>query len=158
VRPRKSFPRQAAERLEKLLTAAGSDAERRRIQCVYLRARYGYGVERIAEETGLKLQTVRNIHSAYLKEGEACLKLSGRGGRKNFNLSFKAEAALLAGFAEQMELSCVEISEIHAAYQRKAAKKTALTTTYRILHRHGWRKRFGPRSGLWSAPKKDVVK
>lgn len=157
MRPQKPFPRQAAERLEELLAASGSDAEHHRIKCVYLRAKYGYGAERIAKETGLKLQTVRNIHSAYLKEGEVCLKLVGKGGRKNFNLTFKTEAALLAKFAEE-ESSCVEISEIHVAYRKKTAKKTALTTTYRMLHRHGWRKRFGPRSGLWSPPQKDIVK
>ena len=157
MRPRKPFPHKTAERLEKLLVASGSDAERRRIQCVYLRAKYGYDAKRIAKETGLKLQTVRNIHSAYWKKGEACLKLSGKGGRKNFNLSFKSEARLLAKFAEAAESSCIEISEIHAAYRKKVAKKTALTTTYRMLHRHGWQKVFGPRSGLWSPPQKDIA-
>jgi hypothetical protein len=63
MRPRKSFPPDTAKRLEKLLASSCSVAERSRIECVYLRAKYGYSAEEIAKETGFGVQTVRNIHS-----------------------------------------------------------------------------------------------
>ncbi len=80
MRPQKPFPDNATERLEELLASSSSAAESRRIQSVYLWAKYGYGVEKIAKMVDLKLQTIRNIHSAYLKNGEVALKLSGKGG------------------------------------------------------------------------------
>ena len=42
--------------------------EYRRIQSIYFRARYGYSTSEIARIVGLKPQTVRNMHSFYLKE------------------------------------------------------------------------------------------
>ena len=76
--PLKSFPPDTAKRLEKLLASSCLLAERRRIECVYLRAKYGYSAEQIAKETGFRVQTVRNIHSLFLKHGEVSLKRSGK--------------------------------------------------------------------------------
>jgi transposase len=155
MRPQKSFPDNTTKRLEELLTYSSSGVEHRRIQSVYLRAKYGYGANQIAKTTGLKLQTVRNIHSAYLKDGEASLKLSGKGGRKNFHLDLKTEAAFLANFED--EGKSVKVKRIHTAYQNRVGKKTALSTTYRLLRRHGWRKYY-PHPGCWYLPQKDTPK
>jgi transposase len=151
MRPQKPFPNNAAERLEKLLASSGSVAERCRLQCVYLRAKYGYSAEQIAKETGLKLQTVRNIHSLFLKNGEAALKLSGKGGRKNFHLDLESETALLAGFEEEAKSGGIKVSRIQTAYQKMVGKKLPSSTIYRMLHRHGWRK-FAYRPGFWYPP------
>lgn len=40
----------------------------------------------IAKMVGLRLQTVRNIHSAYLKNGEEVLHLKGKGRRYHFKV------------------------------------------------------------------------
>ena len=155
MRPQKPFPPETAERMERLLEPSISVAEYRRIQSVYLRAKHGYGAERIAEMVGLRLQTVRSIHSAYLRNGEASLKLSGKGGRRNFYLDPQTEAAFLADLIDDGDIY-VEIGTIHAAYREKVGKEVALTTTHRMLHRHGWRKVFGSRSGRWSPQRKEA--
>jgi transposase len=155
MRPQKTFPDNATEHLEELLASSNSDAELSRIKSVYLRAKYGYDAERIAKITGLKLQTVRNIHSAYIKKGEAALKLSGKGGRKNFHLDLKIEAAFLANFKNEGKSDSVEVKRIHAAYQDRVGRKTALSTTYRLLRRHGWRKYY-PHPGHWYIPQENT--
>ena len=37
--------------------------------------------KQIADMVGFDVGTVRNLHSAFLRDGEAALKLSGKGGR-----------------------------------------------------------------------------
>ena len=142
MRPPKSFPPNSVERLKTLLNSAQSVSEFKKIQSVYLRAKLGYNAQQIAEITGLKLQTVRNLHAAYLKDGEACLKPSKKkGGRKHFYLTIKQEKAFLARFEERGKTgSLLEASQIHTALQQKLNVEIPLSTTYRMLHRHGWRK------------------
>ena len=78
MRHQKPFPPDTVERLETLLKFSGSVEEYRRIQSIYFRAKYGYRAEQIADMLSLKTQTVRNLHSAYLKEGETSLGSSGK--------------------------------------------------------------------------------
>lgn len=154
MRPWKSFPPDTAERMEMLLASSSSAAESHRIQSVYLRAKYGHGAEKIAKMLGLKLQTVRNIHSVYLKNGETALKLSGRGGRKNFHLEFEVETAFLADLEDEARSGGIKVSKLHAAYQKTVGKEMVLSTIYRMLHRHGWRK-FAPNPGFWYPPQEN---
>ena len=53
-----------------------------RIQSIYFRARYGYSASEIARIVGLKPQTVRNMHSFYLKERPLFKYRAGVGGVK----------------------------------------------------------------------------
>lgn len=141
MRPQRHFPVGTVERMEKLLKSTDSLAEYRRIQSIYLRAKYGYNASQIAKMVGLELQTVRNIHSAYLKAGESTLRLTGRGGRHRFNLTAEEEDALLSAFEEEGKLGhLLEVSKIHRAYEEKVGREVAKSSVYRLLQRHGWRK------------------
>ena len=63
------------------------------------------------------------------------------------------EIALLQAYQLQAEQgSILEVSKIHQDCESKTGKKFALSTTYRLLHRHGWRK-IAPRP---KHPKADV--
>ena len=73
MRPQKPFPVGTTERMKQLLMSTDSLSEYRRIQSIYLRAKYGYSAEQIADMVGLKRQTVCNLHAAYRKEGETAL-------------------------------------------------------------------------------------
>jgi len=101
------------------------------------------------------LQTVRNIHAAFLKRGGNSLSFLVKGGRKNFYLEPEVEAALLDSFAEAGKSDGVKAGQIQAVYQEKVGKKVALSTIYRMLHRHGWRKSGGC-PGSWCPPEKMV--
>jgi transposase len=90
---------------------------------------------------GLRLQTVRNIHSAYLKNGEEVLHLKGKGGRYHFNLTSEEEGRFLAAFEVDGELGdIVEVGRLHRTYEVKIGRKVPKSTIYRLLHRQGWRK------------------
>lgn len=111
-----------------------------------MRAKYGYSAMPIADIVGLKLQTIRNLHAAYLKEGETVLHLSGKGGRYRSNLSLEEEEALLAAFEGDGTLGAiVEVSHIQQAYEQYLGRPVPNSTVYRLLHRQGWRK-LAPRS------------
>lgn len=141
MRPRKPFPEGTAERMEALLSTASSLEAYRRIQSIYFRAKYDYGAARIARMIGLKPQTVRNLHSAYRKHGEAALEVLGRGGRHHSHLTRDEEAKFLEGFErEGRGGKLVEVRGIHHAYERHLAQRVCKSTVYRLLHRHGWRK------------------
>ena len=138
MRPQKPFPAGTTERLRQLLASAHSRNEYRRIQSIYF---YGYSAVQIADMVGLKIQTIRNLHAAYLKEGEAVLQLTGQGGRHRSNLSVQEEDALLSGFEVDGKLGdIVEVGQIHRAYEQRLGRSVANSTVYRLLHRHGWRK------------------
>ena len=143
MRPKKPFPPETIECLEALLTETGSIYEFKKIQTVYFRAKYDYSASKIAQLVGLKLQTVKNIHSAYLKDGPTSLKSSNGspGGRNISYLTEEQENVFLAEFELQGKQGKIrEIARIHAALQQKVGIEIPLSTTYRMLHRHGWKK------------------
>ena len=109
---------------------------------MYLRAKYSYSASQIASIKGLKLQTVKNIHADYLKKGESVLKLSGRQNeRKHCYLTVEQEKTFLMTFEERAKAGGIlEVGQIHAALQKQLGEEIPLSTTYRMLHRHGWRK------------------
>lgn len=143
MRPKKPFPPDTIERMEALLSSTRSIYEFKKMRAVYFRAKYDYNASQIAKMVGLKLQTVKNIHSVYLKDGEASLKSSKgpRGGRNISYLSLEQEKAFLAEFeAQGRQGRILEVSRIHAARQEKVGIVLPLSTTYRMLSRRGWRK------------------
>jgi transposase len=141
MRPQKPFPPETTDRMERLLKSTESLEEYRRIQSIYLRSRYGFCAEQIAEVVGLQLQTIRNLHSAYLREGEVALHGKGRGGRRQALLSSEAEDELIADFEVDGKLGAiVEVHRVQRAYEEKVGRAVAKSTVYRLLHRHGWRK------------------
>lgn len=141
MRPQKPFPVGTTERMRQLLASAHSLSEYRRIQSIYFRAKYGYSAVQIADMVGLQIQTIRNLHAAYLKEGEAVLQLTGQGGRHCSNLSMQEEDALLSAFEEDGKLGdMLEVGQIQRAYEQRLGRSVPNSTVYRLLHRHGWRK------------------
>ena len=141
MRPQKPFPRETTERMVRLLESTETLDEYRRVQSIYLRSKYGFSAEQIAELVGLQLQTIRNLHSAYLREGEVVLHDKGRGGRRQALLSQEAEDELIAAIEVEGKLGAiVEVHRVQQAYEAKVGRTVAKSTVYRLLHRHGWRK------------------
>lgn len=153
MRPPKPFPPGTSERMKVLLRQAKTSSDTRRIQAVLMRAAHNSTPQQIAEATGLTLNTVRILHSQFLRHGEAILVgRPGRGGARHRLLAPKEEQALLARFADKAKAGGVlEVSAIHAAYEKAIGKPVGKSTVYRLLERHGWRK-IAPRA---SHPKRD---
>ncbi len=155
MRPPKPFPAGSTQRLQQLLKTASSVAEQRRIQAVLMRALGTSAPESIAQVTGLSVNTVRVLHSRYLREGEGFLVgRPGRGGRRHSLLSAEQEAELLQRHLHSAgEGHMIEAGAFRHDYEKQAGHPVAASTVYRLLAKAGWRK-VVPRP---SHPKKDPV-
>lgn len=135
------FSDAVADRLESRMREAKTAADLRRLQAIYFRARYNDSAARVAERTGLSLQTVRNLHSAWRHHGDAMLALGVKGGRYHEHQTIEEEHAFIAPFIEEAKAGHVlEVSKIHRALEEKIGRKLRVQNTYNLLHRHGWRK------------------
>lgn len=135
-----------ADRLEGLLKATKEAEVLRRVQAVYLRARHGFSPKQIAQITGYSVGTVHNLHSRYLKEGDRIFELGTPGGRNAAHMTPEEERAFLAPFIRHGDAGGIlEVGAIYQAHCAALGRDIPLSTTYRLLHRHGWRK-IQPRS------------
>ncbi len=131
------MPEKNEAQLRQRLEQASTLSEYRRIQCVYLREKYGYSSNQIAEITTYHPASVRRIQSKYRKNGIAALSPKPKGGRNHQNLSLADEQAFIADLVTKAASGqIIEVSQIHRAYQEKVGK----STVYALLHRHQWRK------------------
>ncbi len=141
MRPQSPFPDGTVERMKQLLGSTHSLDHYRRIQSIYLRAKYHFSAVEIADLVGLKTQTIRNLQAAYLQHGESALQSAGKGGRYHFNLSVAEEDRLLAAFEKDGKLGkIVQVRPLQQAYEQRVGHPLPRSTVYRLLHRHGWRK------------------
>ena len=137
----RSFSEGACEPVRALIREARNISELKRAQCIFFRSEYDLQPQQIAEMVGFDVGTVRNLHSAFLRNGEAALKLSGKGGRYHAYLTQEEEASWLAAFRESGQAGGIlEVGKIQTAFEEKVGRKVAKSTVYDLLHRHGWRK------------------
>ena len=136
-----SFPEGTVERLAPLLQQAKTKAEYQRVQAVWLRAALGLSAPRIAQALGWQAQSVRQLHSEYLRHGEAILRDQPKGGRHHANLTLRQEQELLAPFLEKAQTGGVlVVAPVQAAYEQAVGRPVHSSVVYRALHRQGWRK------------------
>lgn len=141
MRRRREAPDGSESRLKILLKAAKTASEVKRIQCIYFRVKYDYSPGQISDMVGYHPCYVRQVQSQYWKAGESALPAKQRGGRRRENLSLDEEKELVAGFTDKASRGGIlEVGKIWKAYATKVGKKVSVTTVYRMLHRHGWRK------------------
>lgn len=125
---------------------ATSVEEFQRYQAIHLRVNEAMEVAQIARVTGLSESTIHQVHSRCRQKGAAAMKSKAKGGRHHSYLSEAEEKAFLGEFEpEAKQGGILEVAKIHQALAAKVGSKVALYTTYRLLHRHGWRK-ITPRS------------
>jgi transposase len=141
MRTPKPLPEGAYENLARNLKRAKTKGEFQRVQCLWLRASLGLSADRVATAIGWHPGSVRKLQARYLREGEAVLKGTGRGGRYYQNLTLEEERHLLQEFLAQSEKGGIlEVSRVKAAYEQVLGRKVPKSTIYRMLARHGWRK------------------
>ena len=141
MRKRTPLSGDAIERVGALLGQTRTKADFRRVQCVWLRASLGLSNEEIAVVVGLSPNTVRALHSRYLRHGEDALLGGIRGGRRHCYLQPDEEKDFLQGFFAQAERGGIlVVSEIKAAYEQRVGRTVPNSTVYRMPARHGWRK------------------
>lgn len=137
------YPSETVCRMEILLKSASDLIAFRKIQCIYLRAKFSYLPKQISEITGLSISRVRQIHTAYHHQGESVLEETKRGGRNHCYMDEVSESKILESFnhkASQGEI--VIVGEIHKKYEEVLQRKVNKSAIYKLLRRHGWRKVF----------------
>ena len=141
MRPPQPLPDGAYEQLTRLLQEVRSKAGYRRVLCVWLRAALRLPAAEVALALGWRTSSVYNLQSRYQHEGAIALLGSGRGGRRRAWFSPEQEQRLLHSFTPTAEQGgMVEASALVRAYEQEAGHPVALSTVYRLLTRHGWRK------------------
>ena len=92
------YPAETLYRVRSLLKSAPDLIAFRKIQCIYLRAKFLYLPKQISEITGLSISRVRQIHTAYHQQGESALKGTKRGGRNHCDMDEASERKILESF------------------------------------------------------------
>lgn len=148
------LPTGSKESLEQLLKKVKTKTQFQRVQCLWLRASLGLSSHDVAIAIGWNASSVRHLQALFLKEGEAVLQASKRGGRYRANITTDEENSFLASFLEKsVRGEILVVSEIKSAYEKIVGHAVPKSTIYRILARHGWRK-ITPRP---HHPKADVI-
>ncbi len=128
------------QELASLIKQAGNVADVKRLECVYFRGK-GLDAEAIAELVQYSVWHVKLVWTQYFKSGAKSLLIKPRGGRRHENMSWEEEAALLLAHTESAkEGKLLKIAPLHQALCKKLDKEIALSSAYRLAHRHGWRK------------------
>jgi transposase len=97
--------------------------------------------EEIARDTGVSVTTVRRVISNYNRLGLAAIETPGKGGRRHEYMSLEQERSFLQPFfarAAQGEIATAE--EMKLAFEAEVKHEVHITSIYRLLDRHGWRK------------------
>jgi transposase len=97
----------------------------------------------LALQFNLSEITVRKLVSAYNKDGEAIFEVKGQGGRNNASMSFEEETQFLKQFFDKaLQGKIATAEEIRKAFIKQTGRvKTAKSTIYDLLRRHGWSKK-----------------
>jgi transposase len=112
---------------------------------VNIRATTKLNAKQIAAMVNHSVSSVEHIIGIYFRNGLEGLTAKKREGNRR-NLSHTQEKELLSSFEEKAKNGyMLTISEIQEEYCKYVEHKVAVSTIYRMLARHGWRK-IMPRS------------
>ena len=138
----RAAPHLSLEVVQARMVAAPNATQRRYWWIVYNALVDPRPASSIALHTGVSVPTVRVVISRYNRLGPTAIETPGKGGRRNARLTVAEEQAFLAPFFDRA--ACGQIAtaaEIHAALEARLGQPIHLSTVYRVLARHGWRKR-----------------
>jgi transposase len=142
MRPHTPFCSLTSTSLKNLLAETKTKSDFQRVQCVWLRAEFGIDANTVAGITNLAAGTVRKIWSNFIRDGEQTLICKRRGGRRNYHLTIEEERQFLAPFLKKVEgNNPLIVSEVKEAFEELTGKGTHKSTIYRLLARHGWKRK-----------------
>jgi len=141
MRPRQEFPEGTKELMEKLLKETKTVIEMKRIQCILFRVREDYDNSIIAKSVGYSEDSIKNIHSKFIRYWEKSLIEKKKWWRYNAHMTKKEEEQILSSCNKKgNSWEILEVSLIKTAYEAKLGHSVNETIIYRMLHAHWWRK------------------
>lgn len=134
--------REMLERAKELLKKARSAEELRQAQAVILPLERGFSMEEVATIIGTSPGWACQLRMEFIRSGgKKSREKEQRGGRHRENMSLEEEGQFLAPFFDKAAVGGIlVVGEIKKALDERLGRKTALASTYNLLHRHNWRK------------------
>jgi transposase len=127
------------QRAKQLRDQAATVAEYRKALSVILVAEYGLDADRAAELLGTSRRTIFRDRSNIRNQDDTFKKTWG--GRRNSSMNIEEEREFLSQWKEKSAAGGVlTVPPIHAALVERLGHDIPMSTTYRLLARHGWRK------------------
>jgi transposase len=126
-------------RMRKLRDKATTALELRKALSVLLVSDLGLNATRTAEVLGISERTIFRNRSDVRHQG----KVKGHtwGGRRHYRLTIEEENDFLRTWvAKASEGGVLSVPPVHAALVERLGQSIPISTTYRLLARHGWRK------------------
>ena len=127
------------QRAKQLRDQTTSIAEFRKALSVILVAEYGFNANQVAAALGTSRRTVFRNRSSIHNQDDTPKKTWG--GRRNCSMSIEEETEFLDQWQEKAAAGGVlTVPPVHAALVKRLGRHIPMSTTYRLLARHGWRK------------------
>jgi len=118
---------------------AATAMELRKALSVLLVAEAGLDASKASEILGISERTVFRNRGSIRNQNEVAQ--SAWGGRRHYGLTVEEEREFLHGWETRAaEGGVLSVPPIHAAHVKRLGRSISLSTTYRLLARHGWRK------------------
>lgn len=125
-----------------MIRDAKSAEDLRMAQAVILPLEYGLSIEQCSRVLGISRSWVAQLRGRFMAQIDGTRPPSkGRGGRQRAYLSPEAEVEFLRPFFDMVQNGGnLMVSSMHIALEMQLQQPVALSSVYRLLHRHGWRK------------------
>jgi len=139
---RRAGGQEVKDKARELLSKAKTAEELRQAQAVFFPLEFGFTMEQTAKAIGVSKGWACRLRMRFIRSGgKYTVKKKARGGRRRENMSVEEERKFLAPFFEKASNGGIlVVGEIKEALDKRLGRKTALASTYNLLHRHGWRK------------------
>ena len=132
----------ALEHARELLVQAQSVEQLRQAQAVVLPLDYGLSLQQTAQIIGHSVTWTCRLRNRFLAGqvvGDS--SLPSRGGRRNQHMTEQQEREFLAPFLDRARTGGIlVVGQVRAELEAMLGHSIALSTLYKLLHRHGWRK------------------
>jgi hypothetical protein len=127
------------QRAKQLRDQTRSLADYRKALSVILVAELGLTADHVADILGTSRRTVFRDRGNIRNQDDAAK--NSWGGRRHCSMTFEEEREFLAQWENPAIVGGVlTVPPIHAALVERLGHDTPMSTTYRLLARHGWRK------------------
>lgn len=128
------------EQAQQALREAKTVEELRQAQAVVLPLLLGLSIEQTAAALGVSVGWACQLRRRFITAGHLVRRTRPEQGPRAY-LSRVEEEALLEPFVERARQGQIVVAaEIRAALEQRLGKRTAPSTVYNLLRRHGWRK------------------
>jgi len=134
-----SFTQEEIVQARQIRDKAETVMELRKALSVLLVAEGGLDVDKASEVLGISERTVFRNRRSIRNQDE--VDRNTWGGRRRYTMTVEEESTFLQDWESRAnEGGVLSVPPIHAALVEKLGRSIPISTTYRLLARHGWRK------------------